>query len=85
MAALQAEHFITAHASDAAAAATPVDAAAHANGNGVHANGAPVPAAAPAPAADGKAAARPPGAGLSPAEKAAVDKEADDTPMMAVL
>jgi len=78
MAALQAEHFITAHASDAAAAATPVDA-------GVHANGAPVPAAAPAPAADGKAAARPPGAGLSPAEKAAVDKEADDTPMMAVL
>jgi hypothetical protein len=87
MAALQAEHFITAHASDAAAAATPAGVATHANGNGALANGAPAPVAAPAPApaADGKAAARPPGAGLSPAEKAAVDKEADDTPMMAVL
>ncbi|KAK9834287.1 hypothetical protein WJX81_003903 [Elliptochloris bilobata] len=88
MAALQAEHFITAHGSeDAAAASAPTEATASANG--ALANGVP----APALAADGgmdphpnpKTVTNPGRGGLSPVEKAAFDEEADDTPMMAVL
>lgn len=88
MAALQAEHFITAHSASAdAAASAPAEALPAANG--AMANG----SSAAAPAADGGRDANPsanPGANpgrtpLSPAQKAAIDKEADDTPMMAVL
>lgn len=81
MAALQAEHFITAHsAGEAVASPVPVEA----DSAGVHANGAP----APAPAADGGRKFGPKAGGgghMTAAEKAAIDKEADEFPMMAVL
>ena len=81
MAALQAEHFITAHAAaDAPAAAVPAEAA---TANGALANGSPAPAAAAA--GNPNPGAGPGAAHLTASEKAAIDKEADDTPMMAVL
>ena len=88
MAALQAEHFITAHSASAdAAASAPAEALPAANGT--TANG----TSAAAPAADGghdaktgaDPGAKPGRTPLSAAQKAAIDQEADDTPMMAVL
>ena len=84
MAALQAEHFITAHSASAdVAASLPAEAAAVANGS--MANGGPAPAPAPAAGSGPDPSAGPARTPLSPAQKAAIDKEADDTPIMAVL
>ena len=84
MAALQAEHFITAHSASAdAAASAPAEATPVANG--AMANGGPAAAQAAHGGHDATSGAGPGRTALSPAQKAAIDKEADDTPMMAVL